>query len=241
MSEDASVRRQRPQSSHSTIQNQTIADSLQRDEFEFVATSVDSLITTASRDEFGNSHNQRLIAELFQHISQNHDAFMCRSSLFERGGTRNNTPADDEESRQLSAKIHVLFGIPSSSVGRRVLGTHPFARSRVYDLRNYTDATKWGPYRDDGSMRIDWEMVESLMIVIGHNSSSFCQRSLTRFSPPWLQPLEGVVPERGREVPEYPLQLLKEPDVPLGLKDPYRVEGIWARVSPHPSTILKEI
>jgi hypothetical protein len=157
---------------------------------------------------------------------------MCRSSLFARAGTSNQKSADDEESRQLSAKLHAMFGIPSSNVGRRVLSTHPYARSRVYDLRNYTDATKWGPYRDDGSMRVDWEMIESLMIVLGYNSSSFCQRSLTRFSPPWIQPLEGVVPERGRIIPDYPPALLQEPDVPLDMKDPYRVEGIWARVSP---------
>jgi hypothetical protein len=198
----------------------------------FIATTVESLIATASTDKHGTSHNQHLIAELFQHISQNHNAFMCRSSLFERAGTSNQKPADDEESRQLSAKLHSYFGIPSSNVGRRVLSTHPYARSRVYDLRNYTDATKWGPYRDDGSMRVDWEMIESLMIVLGYNSSSFCQRSLTRFSPPWIQPLEGVVPERGRMIPDYPSTLLQEPDIPLDMKDPYRVEGIWARVSP---------
>ena len=155
---------------------------------------------------------------------------MCRSSLFARAGTSNQKAADEEEDRQLSAKLHAYFGIPSSNVGRRVLSTHAYARSRIYDLRNYTDATKWGPYRDDGSGRVDWEMIESLMIVLGYNSSSFCQRSLTRFSPPWIQPLEGVVPERGRLIPEYPVTLLKEPEVPLDLKDPYRVEGTWARV-----------
>jgi hypothetical protein len=196
-----------------------------------VASTVDSLIATASSDQFGNSQNQAKISKLFLHISQNHNAFMCRSGLYERAGTDLQKPAEDEEGRQLSAKIHCLFGIPSSVIGRRVLLAHPFARSKVYDLRNYTDKTKWGPFRDDGSMRTDWEMIESLMIILGHNSGVCCRRFQRRFSPPWSEPLEGVVPEHAKLMPEYPAKLLYEPDVPLQLKDPYNVSGIWSRVS----------
>lgn len=158
---------------------------------------------------------------------------MCRSSLYARAGTDQQKPAPDEESRQLSAKLHCLFGIPSSSsLGRRVLGTYPYARSRVYDLRNYTDATKWGPYRDEGSMRVDWEMVESLMIILGYNSGLCCRRFVPRFEPPWNEVLEGVVPEmRAVRVEEYPARLVYEPEVPLRLRDPFGVEGVWARVS----------
>jgi hypothetical protein len=202
----------------------------QRDEFTFVSGTVDHLIATASTDQFGNSANQANISKLFLHISQNHNAFMCRSSLYARAGTDLQKPADDEEGRQLSAKLHCLFGIPSSNTGRRVLSTHPFARAKVYDLRNYTDKTKWGPYRDDGSMRVDWEMIESLMIILGYNAGLCCRRFTPRFSPPWRDVLEGVVPERAKIMPEYPAKLLYEPDVPLMLKDPYNVSGIWSRV-----------
>ncbi|KAH7069538.1 hypothetical protein BKA63DRAFT_84478, partial [Paraphoma chrysanthemicola] len=203
---------------------------LKRDEFKFVASTVDSLVATASTDSFGNSYNQDLIATLFLHISQNHNAFMCRSSLYDRAGTDLQKPADDEKGRQLSAKLHALFGIPSSNTGRRVLSTHPFARSRVYDLRNYTDKTQWGPFRDDGSFRVDWEMVESLMVILGYNSGLCCRRFQPKFSPPWSSPLDGVVPQRSKIMPEYPKGMLYEPDVPLLLKDPYNVSGIWSRI-----------
>jgi hypothetical protein len=156
---------------------------------------------------------------------------MCRSSLYARAGTDLQKPADSNEHRQLSAKLHCLFGIPSSNTGRRVLSTHPFARSRVYDLRNYTDKTKWGPFQDDGSMKVDWEMVESLMIILGYNSGLCCRRFQPRFSPPWSQVLEGVVPERHKMAREYSAKILYEPDVPLIMKDPYNVSGVWSRVS----------
>jgi hypothetical protein len=203
---------------------------VQRNEFSFVASTVDSLIATASSDATGVSQNQALISYRFSHIPQNHSAFMCRSSLYERAGSENQRPADDDEGRQLSAKLHCLFGIPSSHIGRKVLLTHPFARSKIYDLRNYTDKTKWGPFRDDGSMRTDWEMVEGLMIILGYNSGLCCRRFQPKYSPPWTQPLQGVVPERAHIMPEYPKMLLYEPDVPLRLKDPYNVSGEWSRV-----------
>ncbi|KAL6710299.1 hypothetical protein ACN47E_009245 [Coniothyrium glycines] len=203
---------------------------LKHDEFRFIASTVESLIATGSTDEFGESYNQQLIGQLFQHISQNHDAFMCRSSLYGRCGKPNQKQAEDEEDRQMSAKLHSLFGIPSNNLGRRILSTHPWARSRVYDLRNYTDETRWGPFRDDGSMRVDWELIESLMIVLGYNSGLCCRRFLHRFRPPWTEPLEGILPERARIMPDYPSKLYLEPDIPLQLKDPYNVSGVWSRI-----------
>lgn len=203
---------------------------VKRDEFDFVATTVDSLIASASADEFGESRNQKLITQLFQHIQQNHDAFMCRSSLFGRVEKWNHRPVQDHEGRQLSAKLHCMFGIPATNAGRRVLQTHPYARSRVYDLRNYNEKTAWGPFRNDGSMRVDWEMVESIMVVLAYNSGLCCRRFLQRFRPPWSEPLEGVIPDRAKIMPEYPLKLLKQPDIPLQLKDPYNISGIWSRV-----------
>jgi hypothetical protein len=208
-----------------------IAKNYQKDEFTFVATTVDELIATMSLDEHGITHNGQLVTELFQHIAQNHDAFMCRSSLFGRAGSAKRKPAEDEESRQLSAKLHSLFGFPPSNAGRKDLSTNPYARSRVYDLRNYTDKNEWGPFRNDGTWRVDWEMIESIMIVIGHNSC-FCAHAVSnRLRPPWFSPLDGVIPVEspGNMVSNY-TALVQQPDIPLKMKDPYQVEGIWARV-----------
>lgn len=155
---------------------------------------------------------------------------MCRSSLFGRVGKLNQKAANNKEDRQLSAKLHCLFGIPSTNAGRRVLSTHPHARSRVYDLRNYTEETAWGPFRDDGSMKVDWEMVESLMIVLGYNSGLCCRRVLHSFRIPWLEPLQGVIPERAQLTQNSSQLLLMEPDIPLSMKDPYNVTGVWSRV-----------
>ncbi|KAJ4321458.1 hypothetical protein N0V94_002891 [Neodidymelliopsis sp. IMI 364377] len=180
---------------------------LKRQEFEFVTTTSLSLIATASTNELGVSHNQQVMAELFDSITQNRDAFMCRSSLYSRAGTASQKPADNEEGRQLSAKLQCLFGITSTSGGR-----------------------SWGPYRDDGSMRVDWEMIESIMIVLGYSSGLCCRRFLAKFRPPWTNPFEGVVPERAKVLPQYPASLPMELDIPLDLKDPYNVSGIWSRI-----------
>jgi hypothetical protein len=81
-------------------------------------------------------------------------------------------------------------------------------------------------------------MVESLMIILGYNSGLCCRRFVPRFEPPWNEVLEGVVPERGAvRVQDYPGRMVYEPDVPLRLRDPFGVEGVWSRVSP-PSTYL---
>jgi hypothetical protein len=193
-----------------------------------VAEAVSHIISTASTSPQGYSHNHEKITSHFLRISQNHNAFMCRSSLYERAGTDLQKPADTEDLRQLSAKLHCLFGIPSSNTGRRVLSAHPYARSRVYDLRNYTDQNVWGPFRDDGSMRVDWEMIESLMIILGYNSGLCCRRFQPRFNPPWSDVLGGIVsPFPLRD----PTKMLYEPDIPLAARDPYGVSGVWSRVS----------
>lgn len=186
-----------------------------------------------SGNDLGFSHNKALIMGLFLHISQNHDAFMCRSSLFERAGTARQKPADDEEGRQLSAKLHSFFGFPLPTLGRKDLSTHPYAKSYVYDLRNYTDKNEWGPFRNDGSMRVDWEMIESIMIVIGHSAFFGLQTLPSWLQPPWFQPLNGVIPDMEdlmkNPQPDY-IALLRQPDLPLDMKDPYKVQGIWSRV-----------
>jgi hypothetical protein len=53
---------------------------------------------------------------------------------------------------------------------------HPYARSRVYDLRRYTAANMWGPFTDDGSARVDWEKVQAIMIDLAYNHRMYTAR-----------------------------------------------------------------
>ncbi|KAF1998556.1 hypothetical protein P154DRAFT_524017 [Amniculicola lignicola CBS 123094] len=196
--------------------------------FSFVASTIDNLLQSAS-DHCGESLNRSRLSKIFEN-PRNLDAFMYRSSLYQRAGTesQNENAADNEEDQQLSAKLHCLYGVPLGPIGRRSLSTHPWARAHVYDLRNYTDKTRWGPWRDDGSMRVDWEMLESIMIVLGYNSGTCCQRFTYLFKPLWCEPFGGIV--RNNVGEGYPPSLPMELDLPLELKDPYNVSGIWLRI-----------
>jgi hypothetical protein len=166
---------------------------------------------------------------------QNLDAVLYRSSLYKRAGTESQQAAEEEEDQQLSAKLHCLHGMALGALGRRSLSTHPYARSRVYDLRNYNDKTKWGPYRDDGSLKVDWEMLESIMIDLGYNSDICCPRFMPRFKPVWSDPFGGVIRDSVRA--DYPINLVKELELPVDLRDPYNISGIWHRVSSCQSNI----
>ena len=41
--------------------------------------------------------------------------------------------------------------------------------SKVYDLREYTAKTQWGPFRADGSGKVDWEKMEAILLVLRTN------------------------------------------------------------------------
>ncbi|CAE7212975.1 hypothetical protein P3342_012465 [Pyrenophora teres f. teres] len=201
--------------------------------FHSVCTTAEHLIANMSNDDAGLSQNQQLIERCLQKITQNHDAFMCRSSLFARSGRLTQRPADHEEDRQLSAKLHSLLGFTPRKFGWNDLSNHPYARSRVYDLRNYTDKNQWGPFRKDGSMLVDWEMVECLMIVIGYNSYISSQKDPQLHQVPWFRALDGLIPVgleySGQGQPEY-LTLIRQPDIALDMKDPYGVSAIYTRI-----------
>ncbi|KAF2713940.1 hypothetical protein K504DRAFT_462407 [Pleomassaria siparia CBS 279.74] len=215
---------------HSLVKCQKILLSkkkdVKRENFRFIASTVERLLSSGN-DDNDDSLNKHILRTWFGN-SQNLDIVMSRSSLYERCGTASQQPANEEEDRQLSAKMHCLHGIPGNSLGRRSLSTHPHARSRVYDLRNYTDQTKWGPFREDGSMRVDWEMIESIMIVLAYNSNMCCRRNMPRFQPIWSDPFEGVV-KHGTQT-EYKMTILKEPEIPIEMKDPYNISGLWSRI-----------
>lgn len=171
--------------------------------------------------------------------------------------------------RQLSAKLHCLYGVPidvnwkvsdrsetldatesMEAVTKIYRCINPYARSRVYDLRRYTAQTFWGPFVDDASEHVDWEMLESIMVVLGYNLGMFSERTRGLFGPVWDKPFEGAVP--GSFVPppkdepfcskhtrhdsglaEAPA-LIKEPSLSLDARDPYGITGTWRRVSSPP-------
>ncbi|CAI6332056.1 unnamed protein product [Periconia digitata] len=202
--------------------------------FEFVNVLTSSLIASAALQEHdGESRNVCELRKLLA-IPGNLDAFLCKSSLYAQGGTSTQKAASTEEYRQLSAKLHCYYGIPNTAMGRRALSTHPYARARVYDLRKYTDQTRWGPFLADGSLRVDWEMIEVIMIVIGYNSSMSCRRFMTRYRLPWSEPFEGVIHDPTKK--QLPLKqppslgIPKTLDFPLRYYDPYGVSGVWSRI-----------
>ncbi len=133
------------------------------------------------------------MAFLSRHLAteSNVSAFLCRSSLFRHARFSSNQPACTETLRQLSAKLQVYYGLEvepspealcdstrqhSSSNPLLVRQVHPYARSRVYDLRRYRNSNLWGPFMDDGSLRVDWEKIQCIMIDLCYNLRMYTER-----------------------------------------------------------------
>lgn len=226
-----------------------VLDEGQNDDLPFVYNTVTRLLrhvtsqTTRPRPSitYGASRNASILRECFSEESAVH-AFLCRSFLFQRARapikkfTSPKQPPTEE--RQMSAKLHCLYGAPVLNYGRlRSSRTHPFAISKVYDIREYTARTRWGPFMDEGpdgseanedgppGDRVDWEKVEAIMIVLWHNMKTKGLDRLPVFSQFWGRPFGGCwpnsyVPEpRNRDVTD------------LDLQDPYDVTGTWLRVN----------
>ncbi|KJZ79142.1 hypothetical protein HIM_01293 [Hirsutella minnesotensis 3608] len=202
-------------------------------ELEFVAQTVEWLLKHARSDgqTCDNSHthstsrNAAFLARLFDE-PETREAFLQRSFLFERvlnehrGPMRCTEPAKREH--QLSAKLHCLYGKPILNPGRlRSTRTYPYAVSKVYDLRQYTELTKWGPFMDDTTDRVDWEKVEAIIVVVGHNIA--IRRVTKLFGDVWDSPFSGSWPRSYVPSPQAQLS-------PLEASDPYGVTGTWYRV-----------
>ncbi|KAI8158631.1 hypothetical protein K4K49_004576 [Colletotrichum sp. SAR 10_70] len=203
------------------------------DELPFVYDTVNRLLKNASstgeaQNEAGThaaSRNAAFLARAFREEPARL-AFLCRSFIFERARSEVRPiriPEKPKEAHQQSAKLHCLYGRPILNCGRtRSSRVYPYACSKVYDLRQYTPRTKWGPFMDDDTDRVDWEKVEAILIVLGSNISS---QNLTAkvFSNLWERPFVGswagsYVPAPNRGIQD------------LDLKDPYGVAGTWLRV-----------
>lgn len=145
--------------------------------------------------------------------------------------------------KQLSAKLHCLYGISIGSVRKTCEGSppryplrhdtremHPYARSRVYDLRQHTeDGTFWGPFFNDGKQIVDWEKLEAIMIILDYNlrRSTEVHRQyegmLELQEKPWVGASPHSFISPAQSVP-------MEPAIPLEAQDPYNVTGTWMRV-----------
>ncbi|KAH8750559.1 F-box domain-containing protein [Diaporthe sp. PMI_573] len=194
---------------------------------------------------YGASQNVSILRECFSEESTV-QSFLCRSFLFQRARApvKNfvSPRQPPTEERQMSAKLHCLYGAPVLNFSRlRSSRTHPFAISKVYDIREYTTRTRWGPFMDAGpgpvgsevnedgqeglpGDKVDWEKVEAIMIVLWHNMKTKGLDRLPVFSQFWGRPFAGCWPKS--YVPEPRNRDIKD----LELEDPYDVTGTWLRV-----------
>ncbi|KAG7131422.1 hypothetical protein HYQ45_010008 [Verticillium longisporum] len=184
-------------------------------------------------------HNASPAAQLFKDEPARL-AYLTRSSLFHRA--RHQPPAADRALAAASAKLHCLYGRTILNAGRtRSARVHPYACAKVYDLRQHTAGTFWGPFVEDGSGRIDWERVEAVMVVLGANMRQ--ARAGGSIWGGWDMPFAGSWPGSwlggpGRMAPPPPPPLsLPSPSTTkmprgssAGLEDPYGVGGTWLRV-----------
>ncbi|KAL8881730.1 MAG: hypothetical protein Q9198_001128 [Flavoplaca austrocitrina] len=152
-----------------------------------------------------------------------------------------------DQIRRLSARLHCLYGVPiqrlripgsNSSLHQRRpcsdinIDLHPFARSKVYDLRQHSEGTLWGPFVEDGSQKVDWEKTEAIMMILDYNIRVFTNKYVTHGSdliPPWDRPFVGVTPYSLNLMPSEAVTE-RPPRLPIDLQDPYGVSGTWMRV-----------
>ncbi|POR36209.1 Uncharacterized protein TPAR_03560 [Tolypocladium paradoxum] len=215
----------------SICRRETAAD--KEHELEFVCRTVERLLKHASSQgqTTDNSHthcasrNTEFLAELFKDQSTR-EAFLQRSFLFDRVRNEHRHPIRRGQlptrEQQQSAKLHCLYGKPILNPGRlRSTRTYPFAVSKVYDLRQYTDLTEWGPFMDDTTDRVDWEKMEAILVVLGYNITM--RRVSKLFSDVWDTPFSGSWPKSYMPSP-------KAEVTPLDGSDPYGVTGTWYRI-----------
>lgn len=127
---------------------------------------------------------------------------------------------------QAIAKMSML----SNEIDRGDLAT---ARGWIYDLRRYTDRSNWGPFNRDGSLHVDWELLEQVWKSI----------SLRETKPGWgdnihngIRIFEGLATEKRQIGAPSPVDAVRETKmpteltIPLQWKDPYDVTGLYKRL-----------
>lgn len=232
----------------------------QRDNIGLVARTAVNLIERANKSP-SHSTNLRLLKQHFQDAT-NRNVFLFSSSLYgynrhgdKLAGTDQQLASPSYESRQLSAKLHTYFGTSLETYGMTAsTAAHPYARSRVYDLRHYNDQNLWGPYLDDRSQVPDWEKIEAIMIDLGFNMQRFINGSEDVDDggvDMYDKPFEGITPYSYTPIKEFvcpgvaamvangtlkpkrkdTMCPVRQPDIPLDARDPYGISGTWRRVS----------
>ncbi|KAK1641119.1 F-box domain-containing protein [Colletotrichum phormii] len=203
---------------HAVSRNAAALANIFRDEPARVAFLCRSSIFDRARGDIARSTSSRRPQSSASSASSSSSSSASASA----SASRTNPNAADDLHQQ-SAKLHCLYGRPIFNFGRtRSSRVYPYAACKVYDMRQYTTRTKWGPFRDDNSGRVDWEKMEAIMIVMGSNIKS--QRLTAKvFSNLWEKPFAGswsgsYVPSPGRGIRD------------LDLEDPYGVAGTWLRV-----------
>ncbi|KAH6710998.1 F-box domain-containing protein [Leptodontidium sp. MPI-SDFR-AT-0119] len=229
----------------------------------FIETFTTTLLQTASPTPQSSN-----ITLLKAHISTsrpsttNLEAFLSQSQTYNRASlSPTKTHAHTHASltplplRQASAKLHVLYGKPLLLPRRTHFQTpYPYAVSMVYDLRNYTEETLWGPYMGDGLATVDWEKLEAVMLVLGHNVESFRNSIGEQMLPRglvWKEGWRGASPYSytsvdiaGVDSDDEEEEEEEESDVGRGgrgkeeegvkkkedVEDPYNITGTWMRV-----------
>lgn len=170
---------------------------MKRSEFAWAGEIMASLLTQPADGQ--GERNRLMLEKLYTHDSRQSNVNLLRqSSLFRSCGLPYDEPADTVYLRQLSAKLHVFYGMLAEVrdvelqdlAGAREI--HPYARSRVYDLRRYKAKNHWGPFMDDGSGRVDWEKVQAIFIVLAHGLKMLTERSQGRLGPWWDTPFRGL-------------------------------------------------
>ncbi|XXG94263.1 hypothetical protein Hte_000517 [Hypoxylon texense] len=189
-----------------------------KNELPFVYDTVKALLQHAATDTTAErarttthpaSRNAALLSALFR-SETSQAAFLCRSLIFELARGEVRSPDElalrPRPDHQRSAHLHCLYGVPllhaqpEAAPHRTRRGRMgPYACAKVYDLRQYTENTKWGPFMDDDTDRVDWEKVEAIMLVIGANLRKL---GLTKFPVCrnfWETPFAGTWPHSARE------------------------------------------
>lgn len=153
-------------------------------------------------------------------------------------GRARHSPLPRPATGQLCARLHNLYGISIDHLRKRCKDTtYPYARAITYDIRGFTDNNMWGPFLDEsseemiGGLKVDWEKLEAIMIVLGYNLTHF--RDHHALEVPWDHPFGGLNGETEKQIKRWEQigpKLLKEPRLFAEEHDPYGITGTWRRV-----------
>ena len=171
----------------------------------------------------------------------NYETFFCGSYLFDRIRHSSNSssaasslplPDKPQAHNQLSAELHCLLGaavLHYSMDAQTLVLTYPYAVSKVYDIREYSRASLWGPFMSDGSGNVDWEKVEAIMLVLRYNLRRKEYLRYDVISAYWNQNFVGSSPGSYRPLLRK-MEDLPDDTAPLDDQDPYGVTGTWMRL-----------